>query len=112
MIWLVDHDRPIVAFIDVETCGKTCWPVMCGYETSIDLMNNSSTMPDYLHDGMCDLIERVLESPAMAALDSRLVGMRVAEEANLRGINVVCSRSDLRDFKWTGPRFSVTAHHS
>ena len=68
-----DPDRPIVAFIDVETCGETCWPVMCGYETSVDLMNNRSAMPGYLHDGMCDLIERALESPAMAAPDSRLV---------------------------------------
>ena len=30
-------------------------------------------MPGYLHDGMCDLIERALDSPAMAAPDSRLV---------------------------------------
>ena len=38
--------------------------------------------------------------------------MRVAEEANLRGINFVCTRSDLRDFKCTGPRFCVIARHS
>jgi hypothetical protein len=36
--------------------------------------------------------------------------MGVAKEANLRGINFVCTRSDLRDFKCTGPRFSVIDH--
>jgi hypothetical protein len=44
--------------------------------------------------------------------DREILGMRVAEEANLQGINFVCTRSDLRDFKCTGPRFSVIAHHS
>jgi hypothetical protein len=38
--------------------------------------------------------------------------LRVAEEANLQGINFVCTRSDLRDFKCTGPRFCVIARHS
>jgi len=38
--------------------------------------------------------------------------LHVAEEANLRGINFVCTRSDLHDFKCTGPRFCVIAHHS
>ncbi len=68
-----DPNHPIVAFIDVKTCGKTCWPVMCSYETSIDLENNRSALPGYLHDGMCNLIKLALESPAMAAPDSRLV---------------------------------------
>ncbi len=38
--------------------------------------------------------------------------MRVAEEANLCGINFVCSRSDVWDFKCTGYRFCVIAHQS
>jgi hypothetical protein len=38
--------------------------------------------------------------------------LRVAEEVNLRGINFVCSRSDVRDFKCTGYRFCVIAHQS
>jgi len=37
--------------------------------------------------------------------------LRVAKEANLRGINFVCTRSDLCEFKCTGPRFCVIAHH-
>jgi hypothetical protein len=44
--------------------------------------------------------------------DKEILVMRVAEEANLRGINFVCSRSDLCDFKCTGPRFCVIACHS
>jgi hypothetical protein len=38
--------------------------------------------------------------------------LHVAEEANLRGINFVFTRCDLPDFKCTGPRFCVIAHHS
>ena len=70
-----DPTRPIVAFIDVETCGETCWPVMCSYETSVDLENNRTAMPGYLHNNMCELIERALSSPAMNAPSSRLVVM-------------------------------------
>ena len=44
--------------------------------------------------------------------DKEILVLRVAEEANLRGINFVCSRSDLRDFKCTGPRFCVIARHT
>ena len=44
--------------------------------------------------------------------DKDILVLRVAEEANLRGINFVCTRSDLRDFKCTGPRFCVIARHS
>jgi hypothetical protein len=44
--------------------------------------------------------------------DKEILVLRVAEEANLRGINFVCTRSDLRDFKCTGPRFCVIARHS
>ena len=44
--------------------------------------------------------------------DKEILVLRVAEEANLRGINFVCTRSDLRDFKCTGPRFCVIARHT
>jgi hypothetical protein len=44
--------------------------------------------------------------------DKEVLVLRVAEEANLRGINFVCTRSDLRDFKCYGPRFCVIARHS
>ena len=37
--------------------------------------------------------------------------LHVANEANLRGINFVCTRSDLRDFKCTEPRLCVIARH-
>ena len=43
--------------------------------------------------------------------DKEILVLRVAEEANLREINFVCTRSDLHDFKCTGPRFCVIACH-
>jgi hypothetical protein len=43
--------------------------------------------------------------------DKEILVLCVAEEANLRGINFVCTRSDLREFKCTGPRFCVIARH-
>ena len=44
--------------------------------------------------------------------DKEIMVLRVAKEANVRGINFVCTRSDLHDFKCTGPRFCVIACHS
>jgi hypothetical protein len=38
--------------------------------------------------------------------------LRVAEEANLRGIKCSTTRSDILSFKCTGHRFCVEAHHS
>jgi hypothetical protein len=44
--------------------------------------------------------------------DKEILVLHVAEEANLRGIIFVCTRSDLREFRCTGPRFCVIARHS
>jgi hypothetical protein len=44
--------------------------------------------------------------------DKEILTLRVAKEANLHGINFVCSQSDVRDFKCTGYRFCVIAHQS
>jgi len=41
--------------------------------------------------------------------DKEILVLRVAEEANLRGINFLCTRNDVRDFKCHGPRFCVIA---
>ncbi len=38
--------------------------------------------------------------------------MRVAKEANLRGVNLFCGRSDLREYTCTGSRFCVKANHT
>jgi hypothetical protein len=45
------------------------------------------------------------------ALKSTLI-MRVAQEANLRGIDFNTVRSDILSFKCTGTRFGVEAFHS
>ena len=44
--------------------------------------------------------------------NKEILVLRVAKEANLRGINILCTRSDLRDFKCHGPRFCVIARHT
>jgi len=44
--------------------------------------------------------------------DKEMLLMRVAEEANLRGINIFCSRGDLRAYTCTGSKFCVKAHHT
>jgi hypothetical protein len=41
-----------------------------------------------------------------------ILSMRVAEEANLRGINILYIRSNNRDLRYTGTRFCVTANQS
>ncbi|KAL3823050.1 hypothetical protein ACHAXA_005238 [Cyclostephanos tholiformis] len=79
-----DPNRPILAFIDVETCGETCWPVMCSWETSVDLENNRSGPLGYLDDRACDFIERALTSPAMASSDSRLVVLSCFPETPMK----------------------------
>jgi hypothetical protein len=44
--------------------------------------------------------------------DKEILVLHVAKETNLQGINFVCTQSNLRDFKCTGPRFCVIARHS
>ncbi len=44
--------------------------------------------------------------------DKEILTMRVAKEMNLRGVNFVCSQSDIWDFKCSGYRFCVIAHQS
>ncbi len=44
--------------------------------------------------------------------DKYILLMRVAEEANLRGVNLFCARSDLREYMCTGYRFCVKANHT
>jgi len=44
--------------------------------------------------------------------DKEMLLMRVAEEAILRGVNIFCSRSDLRNYTCTGSKFCVKAHHT
>jgi hypothetical protein len=44
--------------------------------------------------------------------DEEILSMQVAEEANLRGVNLFCARSDLREYMCTDSRFCVKAHHT
>jgi hypothetical protein len=44
--------------------------------------------------------------------DKEMLLMRVAEEANLRGVNLFCARSNLRNYMCTGSKFCVKAHHT
>jgi hypothetical protein len=44
--------------------------------------------------------------------DKNILLMRVAKEANLRGVNLFCARSDLREYTSTDSRFCVKANHT
>jgi hypothetical protein len=44
--------------------------------------------------------------------DKNILLMRVAEEANVRGVNLFCARSDLCEYTCTGSRFCVKANHT
>jgi hypothetical protein len=44
--------------------------------------------------------------------NKKILLMRVAEEANLRGVNLFCVRSDLRKYMCIGFRFCVKANHT
>ena len=44
--------------------------------------------------------------------DKKILLMRVAEEANLGGVNLFCTRSDLREYLCTSFQFCVKANHT
>jgi hypothetical protein len=44
--------------------------------------------------------------------DKNMLLMRVAEEANLRGVNIFSARSDLREYTCTGSQYCVRANHT
>ena len=87
-----DPHRPIVAFVDIQTCGETCWPNMnhCGaLEENSDLRNDRTALTDYTDGDVCGKIEQALSSPAMIAPGSRLVALH-CQPGDHGGWGVVC----------------------
>lgn len=74
-----DASRPIVAFLDVETCLEVHWPRFGqDYKLASDLEGGRSAYHShYLH--ICDYIEKAMRSPAMSAPESRLVVLKCVD---------------------------------
>jgi hypothetical protein len=92
-----DPTRPIIAFLDIETCGETCWPNMnaCGgiNDQNSDVRYNRPLLIEYTADDVCGQIEKVLSSPAMSAMDSRLVALH-CQPGDHGGWGVECGGSE------------------
>lgn len=67
------QQRPIIAFLDYDTCQLLHWPLFQGYELNADGQGGRHRFfaPNFKQE--CALIERALQSPAMSSPDSRLV---------------------------------------
>ena len=90
-----DPNRPIIAFLDIDTCRLLHWPKFGGdFTISFDREGGrppqgSWTSKAFRED--CVVIEQALRSPALSAPDSRLVVLSCYEE-NLE--DIPCLRAD------------------
>ena len=87
-----DPHRPIVALMDIQTCGKTRWRNMnhcSALEENSNLRNNRTALTDFTDSDVCGKIEQALSSPAMIALGSRLAALH-CQPGDHRGWGVVC----------------------
>lgn len=75
-----DDSRPIVAFLDVETCGEVNWPYFGGdLNISSDKSNGRAPLRFRSMLKVCDAVRKALDSPAMkASPHSRLVILNCA----------------------------------
>ena len=66
-------DRPIIAFLDYDTCKDVHWPYFGGNEFNGDNEGGRTpfTFDDFSEE--CSMVERALQSPALSSPDSRLV---------------------------------------
>ena len=83
------------------------------------LRNNNLDYEPELFSGCLSLTLRPMSEVQANCLEAHhtfpnreILSMRVAEEANLRGINILCIWSDICDLRYTGTRFFVTANQS
>jgi hypothetical protein len=68
-----DPRRPIFAFLDIDTCLDQNWPKFGGaYEINSDTAGGRQSVQSSGFGAICPLVKRALESPAMAAPESRL----------------------------------------
>lgn len=97
-----DPHRPIVALMDIQTCGKTRWRNMnhcSALEENSNLRNNRTALTDFTDSDVCGKIEQALSSPAMIALGSQLAALH-CQPGDHRGWGVVCGGGS-----WNGTIF-------
>jgi hypothetical protein len=87
-----DPHHPIVALMDIQTCGKTSWRNMnhcSALKENSNLRNNRTALTNFTDSDVCGKIEQALSSPAMIAPGSRLAALH-CQPGNHRGWGVVC----------------------
>jgi len=65
--------RPIVAFLDVETCFDPNWPSFAMYKLASDTTGGRQHVRQMVAKPICIAISTALQSPALRAPESRLV---------------------------------------
>mmetsp|Transcript_16314 Transcript_16314/g.24020 ORF Transcript_16314/g.24020 Transcript_16314/m.24020 type:complete len:475 (+) Transcript_16314:85-1509(+) len=75
-----DASRPIIAFLDIETCGEINWPNFGGdFNLSSDKSNGRARVDYKKLYGVCKTVREALDSPAIkASPHSRLVILNCA----------------------------------
>ena len=68
-------ERPIIAFLDYDTCQLVHWPKFGGNEFNGDNEGGRTPFTFFDFKEECSLVERALQSPALSSPDSRLVVM-------------------------------------
>jgi hypothetical protein len=68
-------ERPIIAFLDYDTCQLLHWPKFAGYEFNADTEGGRTPFTMYDFSEECSIVEQALRSPALSSPDSRLVVM-------------------------------------
>jgi hypothetical protein len=90
-----DPNRPIIAFLDIDTCRLRHWPMFHGhFALSSDREGGRQPMTTWdvkTFQKDCAIIEQALRSPALSAPDSRLVVLS-CYEVNLQ--DIPCLRGD------------------
>lgn len=68
-------ERPIIAFLDYDTCQLLHWPKFAGYEFNADTEGGRTPFAMENFSDECSIVEQALRSPALSSPDSRLVVM-------------------------------------
>ena len=68
-------ERPIIAFLDYDTCQLLHWPKFSGNEFNGDTQGGRTPFRFFDFSEECSMVERALQSPALSSPDSRLVVM-------------------------------------
>lgn len=73
-------ERPIIVFLDYDTCQLYHWSRFPGREMIADIEGGREQLMTYNYSKECSLIEGALRSPALSSPDSRLVVVSCKDE--------------------------------